>query len=210
SSTGESCTLSLSAPNAAESMVATVTPICTADRKRLGSRASLATRSPRRPCWASLRTWLSRSETMAISAAAKKPPTRMNSRTTAMLAAMVSNMVVGSVYGPLPAYAEQQAVQNQTYPNGSQHEAAGHRRRGVRRQRRSGAARGGGPRRRRAGRPVHRPRGRGAGRRVVREGVDRRRRAGARRGRRGAALRGQVAGRRVGGEAGALLGEQPR
>ncbi len=55
-STGTSCAASRSAPNAADSMVATVTPICTADRNRLGSRASLATRSPLRPRCESLRT----------------------------------------------------------------------------------------------------------------------------------------------------------
>lgn len=40
-------------PYAAEKNPATVTPICTAARKRLGLRATCATRWPRRPCLAS-------------------------------------------------------------------------------------------------------------------------------------------------------------
>ena len=65
-----------------------------------------------------------------------------------------------------------------------------------------------------AGRPVHRARGRGPGRRPAgrrHPGRRRRRGAGRRPGvRRGAALRGDVAGRRVDGAPGALLGQQRR
>ena len=65
---------SVAAPNVPDSRVATVTPICTADRNRLGSWASRAARWPRLPRFISERTWPSRSETRAISAAAKNPP----------------------------------------------------------------------------------------------------------------------------------------
>ncbi|GAA3316779.1 hypothetical protein GCM10020219_036710 [Nonomuraea dietziae] len=77
-------------------MVATVTPICTADRKRLGSWASFATLAPLRPRCSSFRIWLSRRETRAISAAAKKPPIRMKSRTMALLAATLFNEVLST------------------------------------------------------------------------------------------------------------------
>ncbi len=73
---------SVEAPNAAEKKPATVTPICTAERKRLGSRASEATAWPRPP-WLSRRsTWPERSETSAISVAANTPPTRMKPMTS--------------------------------------------------------------------------------------------------------------------------------
>jgi len=65
---------SVAAPNAAEKNPASVTPTCTAARNRLGSPTSLASRSPRAPCSVSDLTWLSRSETSAISAAEKQPP----------------------------------------------------------------------------------------------------------------------------------------
>ena len=73
---------SVAAPNAPDSSVATVTPIWTADRKRLGSWASFAARWPRLPRCASERTWPSRSETRAISAPEKNPPTSSMTRTT--------------------------------------------------------------------------------------------------------------------------------
>ena len=72
---------SVAAPNAPETSVATVTPICTADRKRFGSWASFAARWPRLPRCASCRTWPSRSETRAISAPEKNPPMSKMTRT---------------------------------------------------------------------------------------------------------------------------------
>ena len=72
-------------PYAAEKKPATVTPICTAARKRLGLRATSATRAPRAPLRSIAVSWLSRSETRAISVAAKTPPTRTNSSTSARL-----------------------------------------------------------------------------------------------------------------------------
>ena len=74
----------VAAPNAPDSSVASVTPIWTADRNRLGFCASLAARWPRLPRLASERTWPSRSDTRAISAAAKKPPMKMMTRTMTM------------------------------------------------------------------------------------------------------------------------------
>ena len=74
----------VAAPNAPDSRVASVTPIWTADRNRLGFPASLAARWPRLPRRASDRIWPSRSDTSAISAAAKKPPMRMITRTMRM------------------------------------------------------------------------------------------------------------------------------
>ncbi len=71
-------------PYTPETSVARVTPICTEDRKRLGSWASLAAFWPRRPPWESLRIWPSRSETSAISDAAKKPPISTMTRTMTM------------------------------------------------------------------------------------------------------------------------------
>ncbi len=90
---GSSWPARVSAPTAADSTVATVIPICTAERKRFGSRASLATREPRLPSSASLRTWLSRRETMAISAAAKNPPIRTKTRTRTMFAATLCTSI---------------------------------------------------------------------------------------------------------------------
>ncbi len=75
----------VAAPNADESMVATVTPICTAARKRLGSETSRSSRRPRAPRVAArCRTCDSRSEIIEISAALKQPPIRMNRTTTPM------------------------------------------------------------------------------------------------------------------------------
>ena len=74
----------VAAPNAPDSRVARVTPIWTVDRNRLGSCASRAARWPRLPRLASARTWPSRSETSAISAAAKKPPISTMTRTMRM------------------------------------------------------------------------------------------------------------------------------
>ncbi len=73
---------SVAAPNAPDSSVATVTPIWTEDRNRLGSWASFAARWPRLPRCASEWTCPSRSETRAISAPEKNPPTSRMTRTT--------------------------------------------------------------------------------------------------------------------------------
>ena len=82
SKTGAKDGASVEAPKAAEKKPATVTPICTAERNRLGSRARVATACPRPP-WVSRRsTCPERSETSAISVAANTPPTRMNASTS--------------------------------------------------------------------------------------------------------------------------------
>ena len=64
--------------------MASVTPICTAEKNRFGSCASLAAFWPRLPRLASALIWPSRSETRAISEAAKNPPMQMMTRTTMM------------------------------------------------------------------------------------------------------------------------------
>src|SRR5215207_9947892 len=76
---------SVAAPKAAEKKPASVTPTCTAARKRFGSPASLASRSPRRPRSRSALTWLSRRDTRAISAAAKAPPSSTKPSTSRAL-----------------------------------------------------------------------------------------------------------------------------
>ena len=93
-SAGLRAAASVAPPKAAERKPARVTPICTADRKRLGFSFSRATVRPREPRWASCLTWLSRSETRAISAPANTPPTQMNSRMRAMLRTS-SEVIVG-------------------------------------------------------------------------------------------------------------------
>src|SRR3954447_16891237 len=85
-------------PKEAERKPASVTPTCTAARNRFGSSASLATDAPRRPRPAIARTWLSRSETRAISAAANMLPTRTNTTTSPMLASVP--LTVWSPGGP--------------------------------------------------------------------------------------------------------------
>src|SRR6478735_5458192 len=82
SKTGAKDGASVEAPKAAEKNPATVTPICTAERNRLGSRAREATACPRPPWVSSRSTCPERSETSAISVAANTPPTRMNARTS--------------------------------------------------------------------------------------------------------------------------------
>ena len=62
--------------------MASVTPICTAEKNRFGSCASFAARCPRLPRLASALTWPSRSETSAISEAEKNPPMDTMTRTT--------------------------------------------------------------------------------------------------------------------------------
>ena len=74
----------MASPTVPDSSVASVTPICTADRNRLGSWASRAARWPRLPRFMRVRICPSRSETRAISAAAKNPPTSTMSRTSTM------------------------------------------------------------------------------------------------------------------------------
>ena len=99
-STGDRSSASVAPPNAADRNPATVTPICTAERKRLGFSASRATVCPRLLRWDSWRIWLSRSDTRAISAAAKIPPTTMKHKINKMLS-RTSLMKVGTsrVYG---------------------------------------------------------------------------------------------------------------
>ena len=82
SKTGAKDGASVEAPKAAEKNPATVTPICTADRNRLGSRAREATDVPRPPACSSRSTWPGRSETSAISVAANTPPTSTKPRTS--------------------------------------------------------------------------------------------------------------------------------
>lgn len=74
----------VAAPKDADRNPETVTPICTAERKLLGFWVSFSTVRPRCPLPASCLTWLSRSVTSAISAAAKVPPIRMNRKISAM------------------------------------------------------------------------------------------------------------------------------
>ncbi len=88
---------SVTAPNALDSSAVDVTPICTAARKRFGSPTSLATAAPRRPVSARPRTWLSRSETSAISAATKTPSMTIRSRTIPMFSHVAPD--TGRVYG---------------------------------------------------------------------------------------------------------------
>jgi len=90
-STGASSSARVAPPNAADRKPDSVTPICTADRNRFGWAARLATAAPRLPRVLSARTCESRSDTSAISAAAKIPPTRMNSRISRMLATVGFN-----------------------------------------------------------------------------------------------------------------------
>src|SRR6476661_5420243 len=77
--------LSVSAPKADAERVASVTPICTVARNRLGSASSRANAAPRRPCSDSVRTWDSRREISASSVPEKKPPIRTKTTTMTML-----------------------------------------------------------------------------------------------------------------------------
>ena len=83
-------------PNAAERKPERVTPICTAERNRLGLPVRRSMARPRLPRPASCRTWLSRRVIRAISAAAKVPPMTMK---TAMRAMSVSTWPDSSVSG---------------------------------------------------------------------------------------------------------------
>ena len=74
----------MSAPKAPDTSVASVTPIWTADRNRFGSDASRAAFAPRLPRLLNDRTWVSRSETSAISEAEKNPPMDTMTRTMIM------------------------------------------------------------------------------------------------------------------------------
>src|SRR5450631_1114525 len=76
----------VAAPKAADRNPASVTPICSAARKRLGLPATRATLAPRRPRPESALSWLSRNDTSAISVEENRPPTRMKTRTRAILA----------------------------------------------------------------------------------------------------------------------------
>src|SRR5690625_806781 len=84
SSAGETWGAICAAPKDAEKKPARVTPIWTEERKRLEFEVSRATRAPAPPRSAIARTWLSRSETRAISEAAKTPPRRTKRKTRAM------------------------------------------------------------------------------------------------------------------------------
>src|SRR3954447_10634440 len=75
----------VTAPKALDSSAVVVTPICTAERKRLGFSTSRATFCPRRPRSDSERSWPSRSVTSAISLATKTPSTMIKPRTTRTL-----------------------------------------------------------------------------------------------------------------------------
>ena len=86
----------MTAPNALDSSAVDVTPIWTADRKRLGLETSRATAAPRRPVSASARTWLSRKETSAISAATNTPSMMISSRTMPMLSSVSPTAAVYS------------------------------------------------------------------------------------------------------------------
>ena len=79
---------SVVAPNEADRKPENVTPICPAERKRLGSATRRATVAPRRLRAASPWTWLSRRDTSDISAAANTPPQTMSANTTATLSAI--------------------------------------------------------------------------------------------------------------------------
>ena len=81
SKTGAKSGARVDAPYAADRKPATVTPICTAARNVLGSRASEATFAPREPSFSSWSSWLGRSETRAISVAANTPPISTKHRT---------------------------------------------------------------------------------------------------------------------------------
>ena len=87
-STAEVGSSSVAPPKAADRNPDMVTPICTADRNRFGLAASAATVRPRWPRVESCLTWLSRSDTSAISAAANTPPTMMNRKISRMLLTM--------------------------------------------------------------------------------------------------------------------------
>ena len=81
SKTGASSFASVAPPNAEARKPDRVTPIWTADRKRLGSDCSCWIERPRDPrVAANCLTWESRRLTSAISAAENTPPRRMNSR----------------------------------------------------------------------------------------------------------------------------------
>src|SRR6478609_8725230 len=73
------------APYAAEKNPDRVTPIWTVERNRLGLRARAAVRAPVSPDFSMRRTWLSRRDTRAISAAANTPPSSTKPRTNAIL-----------------------------------------------------------------------------------------------------------------------------
>ena len=92
---GDRPSASVAPPKAADRKPIRVTPIWTADRNRFGLAATLATISPRRPRCDSDLSWLSRSETSAISAAAKTPPISTKTRIRTMLS-RVSFMVRSS------------------------------------------------------------------------------------------------------------------
>jgi hypothetical protein len=84
-STGTSASAIVVPPKAADKNPAKVTPICTADKNRFGFSCNRATSCPRLPRRARRLTWLGRSDTNAISAAANTPPMRMNTKIKMML-----------------------------------------------------------------------------------------------------------------------------
>ena len=82
-------------PNAEEKNPATVTPTWTAERKVLGSRTSSAIFAPRGPERSMSSTCEGRSDTIAISVAAKTPPMITKSRTRATLVSRAASMESG-------------------------------------------------------------------------------------------------------------------
>ena len=94
---------SVSAPKEPATSVASVTPICTAERNRFGSDASRAAVAPRLPRLPSDRTWPSRSETSAISDAEKNPPmdTMTRTMTTSRTTLLTLRSPTSSVAHPL-------------------------------------------------------------------------------------------------------------
>ena len=87
-SSGTSASAIVVPPKAADKKPANVTPIWTAERNRLGFSCSRATSRPRRPRCPSCLTWLPRSDTKAISAAANTPPMAMNTKIKTLLKAV--------------------------------------------------------------------------------------------------------------------------
>ena len=82
--TGESPSARVAPPKAADRKPDRVTPICTADRNRLGLLVSRSIARPRFPLDASCLICDSRKVTKAISAAANVPPIRMKSAMSAI------------------------------------------------------------------------------------------------------------------------------
>ncbi len=96
---------SVTAPNAEDSNAVTVTPICTEARKRLGLATSRATAAPRRPAVANARTWPSRSDTNASSAATNNPSKMIRASTMPTLISVVTAYRLPGTGGGTPDYS---------------------------------------------------------------------------------------------------------